>query len=129
MMKDMKEPLERIKRLVGQGRLDTAIGALKELLLAHDMLNEAILQSGRLTLLQKQLREGTIDWNDASITHVNIMEAILGLVDIMEEEDLKLPEEAKNKNHEAGKTENNIQVTGDSNMVFGSVKGNVNNHK
>lgn len=122
----MNEQLTRIKQLVGQGRIETAIDELKGLLSTQDLLNDALLQSGKLSTLQKNLREGNIDWSDANITHHSIMESILGLVKIIEEEEPKLPKEAQDKTNATDKTENSIQVTGDKNTIFGSVKGGVN---
>lgn len=125
----MKEKLQKIKALVHQGRSETAISELTGILSENNLLNDAILHSGRLSALQKQIQEGAVNWEDVNTTHDNIMRSVLGLVEIIEEEKERLANTTKN---DASKNQsgNVTNVVGDKNNIIGKIDGdvNINNH-
>lgn len=90
---------EKIGNLVGENKLDEAIELLSFLLKGSPKLNEVIMQSSRLTDLMRQIRNGTINFEDANITKNSIRMAILSLAEEIEEkitEDENLQKEFNN---------------------------------
>ncbi len=94
---------EKIGDLVGENKLDEAIELLSFLLKGNPKLNDAIMQSSRLTDLMRQIRNGTINFEDANITKNNIRMAILSLAEEIEEKVTKDENLQKEFNHHSGK--------------------------
>jgi Asp-tRNA(Asn)/Glu-tRNA(Gln) amidotransferase B subunit len=82
---DIKKHIEDISALVGSDNLKEAINLLQKLLKTSPKLDDAILQSARLTDLMRQIRNGTISFDDADISKNKIRLAILSLADEIEE--------------------------------------------
>ena len=82
----MEEYLKRIRHLVAKDNLKEAIQMLQELLNSDEKLDELILQNARLNDLEKTVRLGLINQDDASITKNNIRFGILGIVRALEQE-------------------------------------------
>ena len=76
---------KKIGDLVGQDRLIEAITLLSKTLKGSPKLNEAIIQSSRLTDLMKQIRNGTVNFEDSNVTKNKIRIAILSLSDEIEQ--------------------------------------------
>ena len=95
-----------IGNLVGQDKLKEAVNLLRKLLENSHRLNEVILQSSRLTGVEKQIREGTINFEDASLTKNKIRMAILSLT-----EEIR----SIGENHDEVKKEINSYIKADEN--------------
>lgn len=65
--------------LVKKDELEAAINLLHELFKGSSRLNEVIVQSSQLTDLMHQIRNGTINFNDAQLSKNKIRVAILSL--------------------------------------------------
>lgn len=76
---------EKIGDLVGQDKLKEAISLLSQLLKGSPNLNDVIMQSSRLTDIMKQIRNNTVNYEDATITKNKIRMAVLSLADEIEE--------------------------------------------
>jgi hypothetical protein len=80
--------LARIRELVADDRLDEAIRQLRQLLQNSPLLDDAIQQSGRLSDIQRQIRNGTVNHEDATLTKNQIRMGILGLLGDIEAQTL-----------------------------------------
>jgi hypothetical protein len=80
--------LARIRELVAADQLGEAIRQLLLLLQNSPLLDEAILQSGRLSDIQRQIRNGTVRHDDATLTKNQIRTGILGLLTEIEAQTL-----------------------------------------
>ncbi|MCB9039603.1 MAG: hypothetical protein H6557_23550 [Lewinellaceae bacterium] len=76
---------ERIKNLVAGDNLEAAIDLLRGLLKDSPILNEAIVQSARLTEVEQMIRLGTVSFEQATITKNQIRMGILSLLCKIEE--------------------------------------------
>ena len=81
--------VETIGDLIGKDELAKAIQLLYALLKESPQLDEAILQSARYNDVIKQIRLGTVDFEQANITKNQIRYALLVLVREIEEQELK----------------------------------------
>lgn len=81
-----------IRQLIASDELSQALRLLQELLQNSPKLNEAILQSGRLSDISRQLRLGLIDQDQASLTKNQIRAGILELLDEVEAQEKIRPE-------------------------------------
>ena len=67
--------------LIAEGDLKEPIRELQKIAKNSTLLNEVIIQSGRLSDLSKAIHRGTIRYDDAHLTANQITEAVLNLVD------------------------------------------------
>lgn len=81
-----KKPLEQISAFIAQGKLDEAIKGLSQLLKHTKHLDEILLQSARHNSIKKQIRIGTVNFENAEITKNKITFALIELVNEIEEE-------------------------------------------
>jgi len=80
-----KDFINRIGDLIGKDDLKTAITELRNLLQKSKKLDEIILHSARYNDLMKQIRIGTISFEDANITKNKIRYAVLDMLCDIEE--------------------------------------------
>jgi len=76
----VEEYCERIGNFIGNDQLDLAIQELHQLLKNSPLLDEAILQSARYNDVIKQIRQGTITSEEASVTKNQIRLGVLNLL-------------------------------------------------
>lgn len=116
-----------IMKLVGQNELKAALERLRAVLQGSPLLNEAVGQSGRLTALMQQIRQGTISFEKANVEENKLRFALLNLAQEMEERSeenpaLKQQVEAVLNTPTAGK-HNQLTVTGNNNIAIQDVQG------
>ncbi len=80
-----KDFINRVGDLIGKDDLKTAITELSNLLRNSKKLDEIILHSARYNDLMKQIRSGTISFEDANITKNKIRYAVLDMLRDIEE--------------------------------------------
>lgn len=103
---------ETVGERIGKDDLKGAISMLHKLLKDSPKLDAVILQSARLTDIQKQIRNGIVTFDEASISKNKIRMALLSLCSEIEEyvlQDAALQEEIKQKKQEGYRP--NIQQT------------------
>lgn len=81
-----KKPLEQISDFIAQGKLDEAIKGLSQLLKHTKHLDEILIQSARHNSIKKQIRTGTVNFENAEVTKNKITFALIELVNEIEEE-------------------------------------------
>ena len=74
--------IHKIRDLIAQDELESALSQLRILLENSPKLDEAIHQSGRFQAIRKQIRQGTISHADATLTRNQIS---AGLLDFLRE--------------------------------------------
>ena len=74
--------IQKIRDLIAQDELESALSQLRILLENSPNLDEAIHQSGRFQAIRKQIRQGTISHADATLTRNQIS---AGLLDFLRE--------------------------------------------
>ena len=74
--------IQKIRDLIAQDELESALSQLRILLENSPNLDEAIHQSGRFQAIRKQIRQGTIRHADATLTRNQIS---AGLLDFLRE--------------------------------------------
>lgn len=79
-------PTDTIRDLIAKGDLDSAIITLSSLASSNKAVNEVLLQSSMNEILKKQLRHGTIDFQDSEIQRNRINKSILDILDLIDEE-------------------------------------------
>lgn len=79
-----KDYSERIGNLIGKDDLKAAIWELNQLLKDSPQLNEAIVQSARYNEVMKQIRTGSISFEEANLTKNQIRLGILNLLEEIE---------------------------------------------
>lgn len=116
---DSKAYTQYLKTLISQDQLEVAVRELGKLLQDSPQLNEAILQSGRLKDLAKQVRLGQLTFEQSGTTRNQIRAGLLELVNEVEGKKL-LPQIHKEIDHYAGR------ISG-KNIVVGNIQagGNV----
>jgi hypothetical protein len=72
--------LENIRDRIASGELESAIRDLRTLLENSPLLGDALQQSGRLSDIQRQIRNGTVSHENATLTKNQIRMGILGLL-------------------------------------------------
>ena len=72
--------LDNINDLISRDEIGSAIQLLHDLLKDSPVLEETLLHSARYTDVMKQIRLGTIDYEQANITKNQIRYALLDLV-------------------------------------------------
>lgn len=82
---------EKIRQLIASDEINEAIQLLQQLLKNSPKLNEAILQSSRLSDISRQIRLGMVDDNQANITKNKIRSGILELLEEIEAQETALP--------------------------------------
>lgn len=82
--------INQIKELIALGKIDKAIVGLRTVLEDSDQEYEAILQSSRFSELAKEIRNGKVSFDEAHISKNQIISNILGIIEEIEKEDLKL---------------------------------------
>ena len=112
--------LEEIGGLIAKDHLKEAIEKLSVLLKGSKLLDEVILQSGRYTDIMKQIRQNTVNFENASITKNQIRFALMDITRILEEERTKDPEIGAEIEKVADR-ENLIQITDSKNVNTGNV--------
>ncbi|MCB0854201.1 MAG: hypothetical protein KDD63_18380 [Bacteroidetes bacterium] len=112
--------LEEIGGLIVKDHLKEAIEKLSVLLKGSKLLDEVILQSGRYTDIMKQIRQNTVNFENASITKNQIRFALMDITRILEEERTKDPE-IGDKIEKVADRENLIQITDSKNVNTGNV--------
>jgi hypothetical protein len=86
---DIRKFTDNIGELIAKDDLQTAIDLLHKLLAKSAKLDEVIMQSARYTDITKQIRLGTVNFEEANVTKNKIRFAILDLLrDIEEQVDL-----------------------------------------
>jgi hypothetical protein len=83
---DIRKFTDHIGDLIAKDDLQTAINLLHKLLAKSSKLDEVILQSARFSDITKQIRLGTVNFEDATVTKNKIRFAILDLVRDIEEQ-------------------------------------------
>ena len=86
-MQSTKSFIETIGELIGKDELAKAIQLLYALLKDSPQLDEAILQSARYNDVIKQIRLGTVDFEQANMTKNQIRYALLDLLREIETQD------------------------------------------
>lgn len=76
---------QQIRQLIGNDDLKMAIQELSNLLKNSPQLNEVIMQSARLRDVKKQVRQGVLSYDEASLAKNQIRAGLLELVDEMQE--------------------------------------------
>ncbi len=79
-MDTIQSLLAQIENLIAKNKLEAAIALLHQLLQDSPSLDEAILQSSRLTEVKKQIRLGLIDYEQANLTKNQIRAGLLELL-------------------------------------------------
>ncbi|MDX2067506.1 MAG: tetratricopeptide repeat protein [Haliscomenobacter sp.] len=104
--------LDHIRTHIQKDELSAALQQLRDLLENSPKLDEVIQQTGRFAHIRKQIRLGTVHFEDATVTRNQISAALLELVSEIEKEGVK-PELA-------GEVENAISVVNSKNVASGS---------
>ncbi|AEE48012.1 NB-ARC domain-containing protein [Haliscomenobacter hydrossis] len=81
--------LSKIRQLIADDELPAALRQLHSLLENSRKLDEVIQQSGRFTHILKQIRLGTVHFEDATVTRNQISAALLELLSEIEKEGIK----------------------------------------
>ncbi|MDX2067172.1 MAG: hypothetical protein SFV55_02040 [Haliscomenobacter sp.] len=116
-----------IMKLVGQNELKHALERLQEILQKSPLLNEAVGQSGRLTALMQQIRNGTISYEEAALEENKLRYALIDLVREAEECGASNPaiqqqvEEVLNT--PVAGAMHQASLTGDRNIIIQGVQG------
>ena len=79
----------QIQQLIANDDLPTAIRLLQELLQNSPQLNEALLQSARLSDISRQIRLGVVDDKHADLSKNQIRMGVLELLDAIGQEQAK----------------------------------------
>ncbi len=119
---DLKNFIDRIFHLIGNDKLDEAIKEMGALLSNSDLLNDLTLQKARYKAINKQIRNGLVNLEDANLELNRVRYALIDIVrDIEEssEHDEKINAEVKNIPEDFAQT--SINVTGDKNIVIGNI--------
>lgn len=116
-----------IMKLVGQNELKQALERLRAVLQGSPLLNEAVGQSGRLTALMQQIRQGTISFEEANVEENKLRYALIDLAREVEEHSASNPAvqqqvEGVLKAPTVGK-HNQMTVTGNNNIAIQDVQG------
>lgn len=74
--------LSALRQLVAQDKLDEALAQLNSLLENSPLLNDALQLAGRFAGVRKQIRLGTVNHVDATLTQNQIR---VGLLDLLQE--------------------------------------------
>jgi hypothetical protein len=83
-----KDDIEKIKHLISEGANQEAINALRPIVEGNNELEDTVLMlKTRLSTLQKSVREGTIDSDDANVERNKINRALLDVLNILEDLD------------------------------------------
>ena len=77
---------QHIRSLIAAGKLDQALKLLQSYLANSPQLDEILHQSGRFAMVRKQIRQGHISDEDATVTTNQIQYGILELITEMEKE-------------------------------------------
>lgn len=82
------DDLEKIKHLISEGANQEAINALRTIVAGNNELEDTVVMlKTRLSTLQKSIREGTIDTDDANVERNKINRALLDTLNILEDLD------------------------------------------
>ncbi len=76
----LQTTLDHVIELIGKGELESAIQELSHLLKHSKKLNEIVLQSARYHDIKKQIRLGTVDFENANVTKNQIRAALLDII-------------------------------------------------
>ena len=104
----MQAITEKIFDLISKDKLKEAIKDLRELLKNHPALDHVIVESARYTDLTRQIRLGTLDFEEASKNKSKIRYALIDIIREIEEELDNNPSLAKQVN---SKKESNRPTT------------------
>lgn len=114
---------EKVVELVGKDDLKSAISLLYQLLKNNPKLDDVIMQSSQLNDIMRQIRNGVVSFEDASITKNKIRMAILSLVSEIEENVLtrnELQDEINAKNETDYKSTNQLFHFGTGDNIGGN---------
>lgn len=75
-----KQFISHIRSLLAKDKIEDAIQLLKQLLEKSPQLDETIQQDGRLNAVRKQVRLGTISYENANLTRNQIREGVLNFI-------------------------------------------------
>lgn len=75
-----EQRIRHIRELIGQDNLDAALDQLRQLLANSPQLDEAIHQTGRFQNIQKQIRLGLVNHQDANLTQNQIRAGVLDIL-------------------------------------------------
>ena len=114
-----KDYSERIGNLIGKDDLKGAIRELTQLLKDSPQLNEAIVQSARYNEVMKQIRTGSISFEEAKLTKNQIRLGILNLLAEIEEQ-ANSNETLHSEMEKALSSEASISIRNSENVVAGS---------
>ena len=81
--------LDHIRAHIQKDELSAALQQLRDLLENSPKLDEVIQQTGRFAHIRKQIRLGTVHFEDATVTRNQISAALLELVSEIEKEGVK----------------------------------------
>lgn len=111
-----KDYSERIGNLIGKDDLKAAIWELNQLLKDSPQLNEAIVQSARYNEVMKQIRTGSISFEEANLTKNKIR---LGILNLLEEIETQAAsnEMLHSEIEKALSTEGSISIRNSENVV------------
>lgn len=82
----------QIQQLIASDEIAEAIRILQELLKNSPKLNEVLLQSARLSDIDRQIRLGLVDANQANLTKSQIRAGLLELLDEIKTQEKALPD-------------------------------------
>lgn len=113
-------------KLVSQNELKAALERLRAVLQGSPLLNEAVGQSGRLTALMQQIRQGTIPFEEANREENKLRYALIDLVREVEEHSAGNPAVQQQVegvlNTPSAGPKNQANVTGDGNIVIQDIQ-------
>lgn len=116
-----------IMKLVGQNELRQALERLRAVLQGSPLLNEAVGQSGRLTALMQQIRQGTISFEEANREENKLRYALIDLAREVEEHSTDNPAVQQQVegvlNAPTAAKHNQLTVTGNNNIAIQDVQG------
>jgi hypothetical protein len=78
------QSVQHIRDLIGKGEIESAISQLFTFLENNPKVNEAILQSARFSLLLKEIKGGTISYENKTLTQNQIIASLLTILDEIE---------------------------------------------
>lgn len=107
--------LAKIRQLISTDELKQAVRLLQYLLKNSPKLNEAILQSARLSDISNQVRLGLVDDKQASLSKNQIRAGILDLLDEIEIQEAAVSEIKK-------EVEIAISIVNSKNVVTGKIE-------
>ena len=84
-----KDALTTIRDAVRKDKINVALQLLQELVTNAEELNQVLNQSGRYAAIQKDIRLGMINWEDASVEKNKIRMAILDFLTELEVEEME----------------------------------------